>query len=208
LECRARVHTYLINGCDPFGWGNFRGVADRLRAQGYGPVRYGQLYHLAAIRNEIAHLRWTEPDARVAVIGYSTGANGAAWLARQAARDGAPVELLIFVDGVFLPGTAADKSGACRTVSISCDHLLHLMKEAPNDLVGAENVRVPPTGHYGVPTHPAVIGKLVYELDTLAAAPPLPAGVGDGTVTVPGAGVSAAPTVLPEAAPPAPQRVR
>jgi pimeloyl-ACP methyl ester carboxylesterase len=162
--CRVAVHTYVINGCDPFGFADCRGVADRLRGLGYGPVHYYQTYGAGAVRRDITRLRHDDPCARVAVVGYSMGANGAAWVARRAAEDGSPVELLVFVDGVLLSGGAASRAGACRTISLSSDHIL---LEAPARMEGAENVRLPATNHFAVPTHPTVLAILACELEAL-----------------------------------------
>ena len=51
-------------------------------------------------------------------------------------------------------------------MSLSSDHVLI---EAPSKMEGAANVRVPPTNHYALPSHPVVLGLLAAELDALAA---------------------------------------
>jgi pimeloyl-ACP methyl ester carboxylesterase len=156
--------VFLINGFDPIGVADFRGVACQLQSAGLWDVRYRQFPQAAAVGREIRRLRREDPGAPVALVGYSAGANVANRLAQQAARDGAPVELLIFVDPVVMPGFTFQPCSAGRTVNVASPHPLLRSPTLP----GACNVLLPPTGHYSVPTHPVTVGVLFQELAGLA----------------------------------------
>jgi hypothetical protein len=164
-DCRARVHVFLVNGLDPLGYANFEGVGEHLRQLGYCHVHYARLCEIAALDNEIRHVQCCDPAARVALVGYSFGANGVNYLSRRAADDGRPIGLLVYVDGVFL-AAQPPRCGGCRTVNL---YSHHWWKDAP-ELPGADNVKLPDAGHYDVPTLPVVLEVLTHELDAYVGA--------------------------------------
>jgi hypothetical protein len=85
-------------------------------------------------------------------------------LAQLAAAEGAPIELLIFVEAVVMPGFTVRPCPAVRTVNVLSPHTVLQAPELP----GACNIWLPPTGHYSVPTHPVTIEILTNELARLA----------------------------------------
>src|SRR5579871_2814127 len=166
-DCRARVHVFMVNGFDPLCYANFEGVGEYLRQLGYCHVHYAHLCETAALDNEIRHVQCCNPGARVALVGYSWGANAVNYLSHRAVDDGRPIGLLIHVDGVFLPAQPP-RCGCCRTVNL---YGHHWWKNAP-EVPGAENIRLPDVGHYDVPTLPCVLEVLTNELDAYAGALP------------------------------------
>jgi hypothetical protein len=171
-ECRNRLHVYLINGCDLAGCADFASLRERLGELGFTKVHSGELYDYFDLACSLKEVKRDDPDARIALVGYSLGANAVRHLARNAGDAGIPVELVVYLDAVCLPGNSLAPPSACRVLNVFSPHK---GKQAPQ-VAGAENIELPPTGHFSVPTHPAVVEILAQELSALAAVIPLPPG--------------------------------
>jgi len=162
---KAGVYVFIVNGNDPFGYGNLSGVRDHLNSLGYTKTYYGQLFHGLWLREKMQQVRDENPEARVAVVGYSFGCPTARWLAKRAAEDGTPVDLLIYLDSFGLVESSTQPEAG---------RILHVQSSGawwnrPTYLEGAENLRLADTGHFDVPTHPQTLNLLADELTSVAS---------------------------------------
>jgi hypothetical protein len=162
---KAGVYVFIVNGNDPFGYGNLSGVRDHLNALGFTKTYYGQLFHGLWLAEKMRLVHEESPQARVAVIGYSFGCPTARWLAKRAAEDGCPVDLLIYLDSFGLVESSSQPAAG---------RILHVQSSGswwnrPTYLQEAENLRLADTGHFDVPTHPQTLNLLADELTSVAA---------------------------------------
>ena len=95
---RDHVHVLLINGVDPGNLFNFQGVQTYVQGLGFRNVSYHQMWEEAAVRQRISAIRSSNPQARIAVIGYS-GGSLTALSAVGVASEAGPIDLLVYVAG-------------------------------------------------------------------------------------------------------------
>lgn len=100
--CKERVHIFAVNGLNPLCSGNFNGLCKYLREQGFEHTHFGQLYSCCWFSDEIRHLRQSDPDARIVLIGFSLGANSVKCIANRLNREGIKVDLLVYLVGDFV----------------------------------------------------------------------------------------------------------
>jgi hypothetical protein len=166
---RDRVHVFVFNGNDPVALGDLTGLRDQLNACGYLKVNYGQLFHGGTFEAEARAVRCADPDARFVVVGYSFGAGTAEGMASRLAASGVPIDGLVEIAPVYLPWSASPVpvAGVARRVVVTPARI------DPEVAFGAEVVRVPGTGHFSVPTHPATARAVLDLLDAAAARVPV-----------------------------------
>lgn len=166
-DARNHVHVVLINGLDPLRIGNLIGVSEYVRCLGYCHTTYGELWDAPRLVRQIRAIRCVDPEARVALLGYSFGTNAARCMTQALKRDGVRVDLLIYLAGDTLrnvPATMPENAG--RVVSIracgACFLAGGLIQGA--NLDGADNYRLHGVRHLCAPSQPVVLAILGREL--------------------------------------------
>ncbi|MBX9583290.1 MAG: hypothetical protein K2X87_23560, partial [Gemmataceae bacterium] len=168
VPARPNLRVYVIDGADPFGFANTRGLADRLRGAGYPDTHYAGWLRAGRVEREIRAAHAADPAARFALVGYSTGAVAARNVANRLVRDGVPVALVGYVGGDYFSDSAATRAaGVGRVVNVTgSGHPLTGRNLFFNgtDITGARNLRLDGTGHFSLPQHPATLATLEAEL--------------------------------------------
>lgn len=174
ITSRHQVYVVLVNGADPLCCGNLQGVREYLGTLGFVKSYHAQLYHEACLIKELRDVQAEHPDARFAVVGFEYGALPARNLARRAAEEGLPIDLLVYLQPKGLKPDAGFTTSAIRrliTIHAGSGDLLQA------NLQMGETVNVPCISRYGVPTHPDTLAVLATELTHLAASIPVIAPV-------------------------------
>lgn len=172
--CKERVHVFAINGLNPLCLGNFNGLCTYLRKQGFEHTHFGQLYGSCWFTDEIRHIRSTDPDARIVLIGFSLGANYVKCMANHLNKEGIKVDLLVYLVGDFVFNTpSSHPPNVVRVVNIRAKGLVltggDLMCNGA-DIDGACNHRLS-CRHILVPSRRETLALLMEELLTLACEP-------------------------------------
>jgi hypothetical protein len=176
-EKRERVHVFLVNGVDPLWLGNLNGLADYLRALGFKHTACGQMTHTPAYGQRIRTLRREDPGARVALLGFSAGANCVRELAWRLKEDQVPVDLLVYLGGDTIrnvPRSRPENVG--RILNITGHGLVFYGYDLlfrGDQIDGARNLRLD-ARHFCLPSQREAIDALVRELLALADAAPVP----------------------------------
>lgn len=166
-------HTYLffINGMDPFRFANFRGQCQHMQALGYVNSYCGEMKDVRLIRERILRIRQDDAEARIAVIGYSFGANLARTLANQLNDDGVTIDLLMYIGGDTIMNTPAGRPvNAGRVVNIKGHPSVLLGYDLflyGIEIDGAINHRID-ARHFQLPMHPEateLLMRYVADLD-------------------------------------------
>jgi hypothetical protein len=169
--CRDHIYVFLMNGLDPFNYGNLTGLRDYLLVQGISRTYYGQLYHYWWFTSEIRRIARQDPDAHFVLVGFSLGANVVHEIAEVVKPDGIHIDLVVFLSGNHpikdIPKERPENVG--RVLNLLADGLMGNRGE----LDYAENVRLIDTLHFGAPTHPTTVQYLSRELGALAATVPV-----------------------------------
>jgi hypothetical protein len=144
---RQRAYAVLVNGMTPTCGAGLDGLRDKLAAQGFPKVYYGQLCHALWLAQEMRRVHKDEPDARFVVVGQDVGAPIAARIARDAIDDGLAVDALVLLD----PSGNQDRVGfRLRTIVVSSG-------TGNTGVPHAETLVVPDAGHFTLPTHPVTV---------------------------------------------------
>ena len=169
-DCRGGVYVFLINGVDPFRYGNLSGLRDHLIGLGFNNVYYGELYHTGWFGEELRRVHKENPDARFVVVGYSRGAEPAGHMAHEAAKEGIPIDLLLYLDARIIPAPdVKDQLPIGRTVHLQSDG----PRGQPSEVKGAESVVLTKAGHFEVPSHPYSVEFLTSEVIRIAQTVPV-----------------------------------
>jgi hypothetical protein len=176
---RDHVHVFLVNGMDPFFFCQFNKMPCYVRSLGYEHVYLGQMTARGKFLKEIRNVRATDPCARIALVGFSTGANTVCSMTHTLKEEGCEVDLLIYLGGCWMFNLDSSRpQNAERIVNIRDSGLVTLTGTLlrGQNVDGAENVRIPGlTLHLMTPLHPTTQDTLARVLDALAAEVPVPA---------------------------------
>lgn len=118
-HCRCRkdkVHIFTVNGLNPMCLGNFNGLCEYFKKQGFEDTRFAQLYTYFTYADDIRALRRAEPDARIALVGFSLGANSVRDVANDLNKDGTPVDLLVYMVGDTIGNKPSSRPGNVRRI--------------------------------------------------------------------------------------------
>jgi hypothetical protein len=158
-DCRAGVHIFLVNGCDPLECANLRGVRDYLNKLGFKSVWYGQFYHDEEMAAEVCRVRRDNPMARIIVVGYEHGANGACGIAHAAIDNGGFVDMLVLLEPKCLGTIVPPRRNVGRFVVIRTEPGL-LSGMVPE---GAEVITLQSYWRFTVPTHTTTLELIADE---------------------------------------------
>jgi pimeloyl-ACP methyl ester carboxylesterase len=170
---KDRVHFFLINGIDFLYKGNLNGVAAYFRAIGFANTSCYQFPMTFKARRQIEALRKSDPDAKIVLLGFSTGANCVRALANTLEKDGIRIDCLVYVAGDTVFNTASSKPGNVgQIVNITGHGLIFLGRDIyfkGEDIDGAINHRLD-ARHMTIPNNNATIALVGQQLITLANA--------------------------------------
>jgi hypothetical protein len=171
---KEHVYIYAVNGLNPMCLGNFNGLCQYWKKQGFANVRFGQLYTWFTFADEIKAVRASDPQARIALVGYSLGANSVRDLANDLNKEGVPVDLLVYLAGDTIGNTPDSKpANVRRIVNIRAGSALMMggdLTSKGDDIDGARNVKVE-CRHIMTPSRLAVVETMNEELLMLACYP-------------------------------------
>ncbi len=171
---RDRVHLFAINGMDPLYLGNLNGLCACMKQLGFRNVHCGQPGQTASFRDAICQIRQQDPQARIAVLGFSAGANRARQLANELNAKGVRIDLLVYVGGDTIDNTAASRPpNIGQLVNITGHGYLPRGGDLlfnGTDLDGAKNQRLN-ARHMLLPTRPETVETLATQMLALAQGP-------------------------------------
>ena len=153
VECEAsslqrnRVHTFIVNGDDPLGFGSFPLLPERLNANGYAMIHTGQVFHGSTFEAEIRRLHRCEPESRFVLVGGGFGAGTVDGIARRLAADAIPVDGVVLVAPLYLDSPPSNPSGPRRVV-------INPLSASSDET--AEVYRAPGVNRFSLPGHPVV----------------------------------------------------
>jgi hypothetical protein len=123
--CKEHVYIFCINGVNPMCLGNFNGMCDYLREQGFENTYFAQLYTCQGYAARIREIRASDPCARIVVLGFSAGCNFARCLANMLARDCTRVDLLVYLAGDMIDNSPRSfPENVCRVLNIRAQGLI------------------------------------------------------------------------------------
>ena len=162
---KDHVYVFAINGLNPLCLGNFNGMCNYFRDQGFTHTYFGQFYTYFWFADEIHEIRARDPEAKIVLIGYSSGANNAKWLANQLDREGVPVDLLVYLVGDLIFNTLGSRPpNVRRIVNIRGKGLIFMGGLVDGaDIDGARNERIN-CRHILTPSRPEMVKLLTEEL--------------------------------------------
>lgn len=123
---RDRTHVFMINGLDPWYAANLNSLCAYWRSLGFHRCRCKQMFTAGGMREDIVELRKRDPEAKIVVAGYSSGANCARSLVNQLQKDGVEVDLLVYLGGDTVFNTPESKPKNARKVLNVMGHGLAL----------------------------------------------------------------------------------
>lgn len=174
-QCRKeRVYVFGVNGLNPLCLGNFNGMMGYFRKQGFENSYFGQLYTSHWFADKIREIRRADPEARIALIGFSLGANYVQAIANHLAKDGVKVDLVVYLVGDFVGNSAASRpDNVGRVVNVRAKGIVlaggDLLCDS-SDIEGASNHRIG-CRHILAPSRRETLELLTKELLMLACFP-------------------------------------
>ncbi len=159
---RNQVYLFMMNGTDVFDTAGMLDLRDQLCQLGYPKVYFAQRPDTAWYTRELRRIASEEPGARMILLAYGSSATKVHTIAAEAARDGLPVDAVIFLDPLGLNGQLVD------TLTFPTVVLRSHNWPGSRRLIGTENLILPGVGHFSLPAHPGCV-QLVHSLMTSAA---------------------------------------
>lgn len=160
-SCRKHVYIFILNGLDPLYAANLDGLRCYLTNLGFTQIYSGECYHAIEFGCDVRRIHTEDPDAHFVLIGFSAGANAAAYVADLVRTDKVAIDLLVYLDGCLL------KDGAESRPWNAC-HILNIVGGCAKHHEGMENVDAPGVWHFGTPSHPVALCALARELTAIA----------------------------------------
>jgi pimeloyl-ACP methyl ester carboxylesterase len=174
---KDHVYVFLINGLDPLYLANLNGLCAYLRALGFAQAEVGQMTSSSAFRDKIRQVRLSDPQARIALIGFSAGAYFAQGAVQTLKNENISIDLLIYIGADMIrEGERAQPANVQRVVNITGHGFLlsgYDLFFNGTALPGARNVRLP-ARHFALPSRPETLQIVVEELVALIYQDPIP----------------------------------
>jgi hypothetical protein len=155
--CRDHVYVFFVNGFDPVNYGNLTGIREYVDTLGFHKTYYGQVYHVSYFASEIQKIHKEEPDAHFVLVGFGRGAREIRSLAERANREGATIDLFVYLDGKLPPSMGLENGpvvGQLRDNSMA--------SSSGSDL-----------WLFGNPTNPKTVELLGHQLVQIASSVPV-----------------------------------
>ena len=170
-ESKDRVHLFVLNGADPLYLGNLNGLCARMRDLGFRSVDCAEMWQGAAVRDRIVELRRREPEARVALVGFSIATKSARSIANELKEQNVKIDLLVYLGGETIgnvPASRPDNVG--QVLNINGHGYMPRGGDLffnGTDIDGAENQRLD-ARHILLPSRPETVELLGRHLVALA----------------------------------------
>ena len=165
-ESKSCVFVFLIDPVDPLVTANTTGLRDFIQQLGFGKTFFGQSCHASYFLEKMRSIRARSGSARLVVIGYRGGADAGRRLAQDAADQGVPVDLAIYLEPTDADVVSTEEANA---FVVRTDELVDA--EAKEGCEAKSNS----VGKSDVPTHPQTLSLIERELTLLAmSVPPNP----------------------------------
>lgn len=172
--CKDSVYIFGVNGLNPLCTGNFNGLLDYLRGQGFKNTYFGQLYTPNCYARKIREVRQHDPHARVVLIGFSLGCNYVQGLVNHLNHDDTRIDLVVYLGGDYI-------SNSERAYPCNVERVLNVQGHGicltggdlffkGADIDGARNVRLP-VRHILIPSRADTVELLMEELAHQACTP-------------------------------------
>lgn len=166
-EQRQALHIYLLNSpLDQLAMGRLHDVAGYLRKAGFEHASYRHWVDGKALGREILSLREDQPEARVALIGWSGGSLACWDAATVLAEHSQVVDCVIYLDSNWIKGRIEAHGHPDNIIRLVC--IYRRNNPPPKGLPGATVYRIDTANHMAVPAHAATIEALVAELTATA----------------------------------------
>jgi len=175
-RCRKdHVYIFAVNGLNPLCLGNFNGMCDYVRDQGFEHTYFGQPYTAFWFPDEIREIRRCDPEAKIVLIGFSWGASSVRSMAHRLDADGVPVDLLIYLVGDTIWNTPYSRPpNVRRIVNVRGEGLILLGGLCDGaDLDCARNEQIH-CRHILAPSRKETLELVMEELLALACSPVRP----------------------------------
>jgi len=177
---KDHVYIFGVNGLNPLCTGNFNGLCGYLRKQGFTHTYFGQLYTSHWYSNKIREIRAADPQARIALVGFSLGANYVKAIANNLNQDGTRIDLLVYLVGDLISNKeSSHPPNVVRVVNVRAQGLVLTGGDLffnGADIDGAENRKLK-CRHILVPSRRETLELMMDEMMRLACqVPPRPAG--------------------------------
>ena len=171
---KEHVYIFGIDGVNPLCLGNFNGMLGYLRKQGFQNTFFGQLHTSFTFAGKIRDIHECDRDARIALIGFSAGANYVKRIANTLEKDAVKIDLLVYLAGDTVYDTpSSHPSNVGRVVNVRANGLVltggNLFFNG-EDLPGARNVHVD-CRHILLPSRTETLQLMMQELIPLACMP-------------------------------------
>jgi hypothetical protein len=171
---RQQTYVFFANGIDPLNLGEFYGLCQFVRRNGYPNTYFGQMACGARFRQKIKQIREGDPQGRIVLIGFSGGVYVARRLANDLQRDGIDVDLLVYLGGDLLCNKPNSRPcNAKRILNVTANGFWlyggNLVWKGV-DLDDAVNMRLP-VSHLQIPSRLETIQLLMNELGETTATP-------------------------------------
>jgi hypothetical protein len=172
---KDHVYVYFVNGFDPLCLGNLKGLSQYVKTLGFAHAYYGEMAQTKQFRQLIRDVRRADADARIVLVGYSTGANSVRNLANELRDDGIRVALLAYVGGDTIKNVAYSKPDNVGCVlNVNGHGLVFLGYDVlfkGSDIDGASNHRLD-VRHMVLPSAPQTAELLAHHLVAISQSPP------------------------------------
>ena len=162
-ELRDNVHVYLINSpLDQFAMGRLGDVAGYLRKAGFANSSYRHWSSGGSLAKDLLELRERNPDARIALIGWSGGSLVCWDAATELAEHEQVVDCVMYLDSNWIKGRIEERGHPDNIIRLVL--IYRQINEPPAGLPAARVYRIPTNNHMSIPAHDETIDALVDEL--------------------------------------------
>lgn len=169
-ELRDNVHVYLINSpLDQLHVGRLGDVAKYLRQAGFEHASYRHWADGRSLARDLLTLRSQQPDARIALIGWSGGSLTCWDAATILSENQQIVDCIVYLDSNWIKNRLRDRGHPDNVVRLVC--IYNEVRDPPEGLTAATVYRVQTTNHLSMPAHPQTVEALVEELIATATQP-------------------------------------
>lgn len=162
-ELRDNVYIYFINSpLDQFAMGRLGDVAKFLREAGFKNSTYRHWAGGSSLADDVLELRAENPDARIALVGWS-GGSLVCWDAATVLNEHQQVvDCVIYLDSNWIKGRIEERGHPDNIVRLVLIYRQNI--EPPAGLPAAKVYRIPTNNHMAIPAHEETMKAIVAEI--------------------------------------------